>query len=165
MMTELILRNFLRFTAPTHEDIAEFLRATVASDAYEATLATPVRNLPAATQHHLSALFTWCLIVSDSALLNLARTDISLPAHSPHFFDSAQCFRRDRSAFPSPKKKAPAFDGHCARCNSILIVSALPKDIRLLLLRIVEPPTGENGEPVVVTAEEALDVFNTVLAA
>lgn len=51
----------------------------------------------------------------------------------------------------------------CDTCNKRAMVNAMPDSVRQLLLRIVRPEKLENGQLDVVTAEEALDVMESVM--
>lgn len=53
---------------------------------------------------------------------------------------------------------------NCRKCQRFSTVSAMPEAVRLLLLRIVQPETREDGSKIIVTAKEAHAVMKGVIA-
>ena len=64
MITEIMLDDFTHGVGMRQDDIVSILKSRLPTDAYEATLATPVEKLPRAAQYPLSGLFTFCWPVS-----------------------------------------------------------------------------------------------------
>lgn len=63
MMSQVVLDHFTRYFGLDHDDIVQVLESSVPSDAYLATLDTPVEKLPRASDHPISSLFTFCSVV------------------------------------------------------------------------------------------------------
>lgn len=76
-----------------------------------------------------------------------------------------QCVLNGKPGHRSPGDKFPAqdFDETCAECGEDSMASAIPTEVRQLLLRIVQPPIRADGTREIVTAQEASETLNAFL--